>query len=118
MVLFSLIKTFKEPTLFIKAGFRPGTVCVSVICHPPLSLRTCHPLPHWFSVGARYLSLGVRTYSKCAYRPSNQTVDKNSADAGRDALRHSVALGWYVEDLVTLCLFNFKRQRQGWEHLG
>lgn len=67
---------------------------------------------------ARYLSLGVQTYSKCAYRPSNQTVDKSTVDTGRDTLIHAVALGWYVEDLVTHCLFNFKKLRQGWEHLG
>lgn len=67
---------------------------------------------------ARYLSRGVHAYSQYAHRPSNQTVDTSTADTRRDSLIHSVALGWYVEDLVTHCLFNFKKLRQRWEHLG
>ena len=79
----------------------------------------CRPQTHSRARQHTFLRVsGVHTYSKYARRLTNQTVAHTRAPRTHtETLAHS-ALGWYVEDLVTQCLFNFKKLRQGWEHVG
>lgn len=103
----------------MEAGSRPGTMCVSVICHPPLSSQTCHTHQQLLAgehipvhAHTHYRPLGVRAYSK-----TYKSKRRHKCCGHTQTLSHTV-LGWYVEDLVTHCLFNFKKLRRGWEHLG
>lgn len=118
MVLVSLIKMFKEPTLFycsrIKSGdsvrqrYLSSAVVIANMSRTHLLTARAHIPAHAARLSASSRAAGVRA------GPPNQTVDtSNCGHTRRLPLPRSVALGWYVEDLVTRCLFNFKRLRQG-----
>lgn len=98
IVLFSLIKIFKEKTLYMTAGPRPGTVCVSPILSSALTNM---------SRTATFASLVPSTYSKYA---SNHPVCSQPLPFPE----RRVTLGWQSRD----CLFNFRELRQGWDCLG
>lgn len=129
--LFSLIKMFKEPTLFYyKQDQELGTVCASALfvtrhCHYRWRCARPKKRSHTFlrtQTNTICLSLASMHASECAARArKNQTVDTQAPRTHTEALAHTVTLGWYVEDLVTHCLFNFKKKKSwggGWEHLG
>lgn len=60
----------------------------------------------------------VSTHTVSMHTDKSKRSHKRCRHTPTEDLTHTAALGWYVRDLATHCLFNFKKLRQGWEHLG
>lgn len=93
MFLFSLIKMFKGPTLFIAEGPRPVTACVSIACYLSLSLQTCYAHPCCLIPSMHIpLSLCVHTYSKYVFQALKSNLRHEHLGGTWKLLWHSVYL--------------------------